>query len=770
MRPSRETDLHPEEERVQKDRYRVFIEDVADGFYEVDLQGNFTFFNDALCRIFGFPCSEIRDRNFRDFMDEINCKIAFEAFNGIYRTGKGVTDIHWEITRKDGEIRHLESSANLIFDENGEKIGFRGITRDVTDKFLAQQALKESEQCALDLSQASRRAEKRFRALLEFLPDPVFAFNLDSSVSYLNPAFENVFGWTLQELEGKIVPFVPDSHKEQTRLGIEQLVQEKAIHGFETKRLTKDGRLLDIIIDGAIFYDEDNQPAGQVITLRDITSEKRNARINQALFRIAQALHRYRGLDERLEIITKEVQDLLGVEGAMVILLDEENKEFFFREAAFDDSETGRKFKEIRYSVDTGIAGQVYRTGKPQIIDDVYKNPYFLKSIDQQARYHTRSMLDVPVETQGRMIGVLCAVNKKEGKFDQAEVELLSTIAKLAALPIENASIYEELQRSYEDVQSLNRAKDSVIHHLSHELKTPVSILTASLAILNKRLADRKDGNQQMILERAQRNLDRILQMQYEIDDILREKDYTSYHLLSTLLDACVDELEVLVSEELGEKDIIRRLRQKIEDIFGPQKATSEEIKLGSFVEQKIKALRSKFTHRSCRVETQIDSDPVIWLPPDVLDKVAEGLVRNAIENTPDDGSILVTVRQAEIGPELVVKDNGVGISAENQRLIFENYFAARETMQYSTRKPYDFRAGGRGFDLLRMKIFSERYNFKLQLFSNPCQVDKQDGDPCPGKIEACEYIETDEDCHRSGGTTVTVQFLAADRVLKAES
>ena len=769
IRQSSEKKLLPEEERVQKDRYRVFIEDVADGFYEVDLQGNFTFFNDALCRIFGFACSEIQDRNFRDFMDEENSKIAFDAFNGIYRTGKGVTDIHWEITRKDGEARHLESSANLIFDENGNKVGFRGITRDVTDRFLAQQALKESEQCALDLSQASRRAEKRFRALLEFLPDPVFAFNLDSTVSYLNPAFEDVFGWTLQELQGKIVPFVPDTHKEQTRLGIEQLIQEKAIHGFETKRLTKDGRLLDIIIDGAIFYDQDNQPAGQVITLRDITSEKRNARINQALFRIAQALHRHRGLDERLEIITKEVQDLLGVEGAMVILLDEENKEFFFREAAFDDSETGRKFKEIRYSVDTGIAGQVYRTGKPQIVEDVYNNPYFLKSIDQQARYHTRSMLDVPVETQGRMIGVLCAVNKKEGKFDPADVELLGAIANLVALPIENASIYEELQRSYEDVQSLNRAKDSVIHHLSHELKTPVSILAATLSILNKRFADRKDDNQQMILERAQRNLDRILQMQYEIEDILREKDYTIYHLLSVLLDACVDELEVLISEEFGEKDIIERIREKIDKIFGPKKVSSEEIQLGQFVAQKIDTLRPKFAHRKCRVDTRIDYEPAVWLPRDVLDKIVEGLVRNAVENTPDDGDILVTVQHGEFGPEFEVKDTGVGISAENQRLLFENFFTTHETMQYSTRQPYDFKAGGRGFDLLRMKIFSEKYDFKLKMSSKQCRFDEPNGDPCPGRIEDCESTQTIEDCKQSGGTTVTVQFSAADRVVKAD-
>ena len=471
-----------------------------------------------------------------------------------------------------------------------------------------------------------------------------------------------------------------------------------------------------------------------------------------------------------MEIITKEVQDLLGVEGAMVILLDEENKEFFFREAAFDDRETGNYFKEIRFPVDKGIAGLVYRTGKPQIVNDVNKSPHFFRKVDQQARYHTRSMLDVPVETQGRMIGVLCAVNKKEGQFDQADVELLSTIANLVALPIENASIYEELQRSYEEVQSLNRAKDRVIHHLSHELKTPLSILAASISLLNKRLSGLKDDGQQMILERAQRNIDRILEMQYEIEDILREKDYKTYYMLSTLLDACADELELLVSEELGEKEIIQRIRQKIEALFGPKESISEEILLGQFVEQKIQALRPRFAHRKCRVETRISSAPAIWIPPDVLDKIVEGLVRNAIENTPDDGRILVTIRQGEAGPEFEVKDNGVGISEENQRLIFENYFTAYETMQYSTRKPYDFMAGGRGFDLLRMKIFSEKHNFKLQMTSNQCRVIAQEKYNCPGKIEDCDHCQTTEDCQESGGTTVTVQFCPYDRFSNEES
>ncbi|MEJ2728475.1 MAG: PAS domain S-box protein [Deltaproteobacteria bacterium] len=740
-----------EQTKIQKDRYRVLIEDVADGFYEVDLKGNFKFFNNALCRIFGYSRQKIQNSNFQSYMDEDNATIAYEAFNKIFRTGKGVVDINWEIIRKDGEKRHLEISANLITDNGGKPIGFRGIARDVTDKVIAQLALRESETCALELSEQSRRAEQRYRAFLKFLPIPVFVFNLDNTVSYLNPAFEKVFGWRFAELEGKKIPFVPENYREHTIEGIRRLHKEKVIRGFETRRLTKDGRLLDIIVDGAIFYDEKDRPAGQVVTLRDVTQEKRNARVNQALFRIARAMYQYRGLDQRLALITREVQDLLQVEGAMVILLDEA-------------SETGTNFKEIRYPADKGIAGLVYRTGKPQIIEDAYKSPYFVREIDRRAKYRTRSMADVPLEIEGRMIGVLCAVNKKEGAFDQSDIELLTTIGNLVALPIENAGINEELKRSYEDVKSLNRAKDRVIHHLSHELKTPVSILSASLNLLKKRLSKMPDERWEQIFERAQRNLQRLLEMQYQLEDILHEKDYKTRYMLSALLDACVDELEVMISLGLGEEDIIRKIRQRIDEIYGPRRSKSEVIEPGPFVKNKIKALRPKFAHRKCRLRTYVSKTAAIYIPPDVLAKVVEGLVRNAVENTPDGGNISVKVRTGEIGPELEVKDSGIGISEENLRLIFENYFTSYDTMRYSTRQPYDFKAGGKGFDLLRMKIFSERYNFRIKMTSQPCHLVDEEGLECPGNIADCVPDSNARDCRNTGGTTVTVQFYPAAR------
>jgi PAS domain S-box-containing protein len=748
--------------RLQEERFRALFEDVADGFYEVDLEGNFKFFNDALCRIFGRSRSDIHGRNFKEFMGAESARVAYDAFNRIFRKGGGVADISWEIVRPDGKRRVLDISAKLITANDGRKAGFRGIARDVTDKHMARQALKESQQCALELSQASRRAERRYRAFLNFLPDPVFVFNQDSTVSYLNPAFEKVFGWTLAELQGKIVPFVPEEFKAQTREGLARLYREKLIHNFETKRLTKDGRLLDIVIDGAIFYDDDNLPAGQVITLRDVTQEKRSARINQALFRIAQALYQFRTLDTRLEFITREVRQLLGVEGAMVILLDEKRKEFFFREAVFDDFDTGKRMKEIRFPADKGVAGEVVRTGRPLIVNDTSQSPFYFSKVDEKASYRTRSMLDVPLVTPTRMIGVLCAVNKKDGPFGEADVALLSTLANIVALPIENASINEALERSLEEVKRLNRAKDRVIHHLSHELKTPLSVLSASLNLLVKQLARLNDDRRwKATMDRAQRNLLRILDMQYKIEDLLQEKDVATHRMLSVLLDQCTDELEALAAEEFGEESAADRLRRRIDWIFGPRQSKPETIRLARFTEQYLRILKPKFAHRAVRVEGDLTETEPVWVPADVLGKVVEGLVRNAVENTPDGGEVRVSVRTGKAGAELAVRDTGTGITEDNQRLIFGNFFTPGEPLQYSTRSPYDFKAGGKGFDLLRMQMFAERYGFRLRMESTRCRFIPGESDECPGNAGECPHLGAADECRETGGTTVTVVFPA---------
>jgi PAS domain S-box-containing protein len=733
--------------RLSSERYRAFVENIGEGVYEVDIHGNFLYFNNSLCRIFGYSREEIQFQNFTKFMDAEYGQKAFKTFNRIYETGQGISNLLWPIVDKGGRVRYVELSANLITNQEGKNIGFRGIARDITERFKTQEELRQS--------------ERRYRTLLDFVPYPIVVFTLDGLVSYLNPAFTDIFGWRLEELEGKNIPYVPIGLEEETSANIQRLIEEKIILRHETKRLTKDGRTVDVVMRAAVYSESEDEPSGEIVILRDITQEKRIQRNNNAMLRISMALPEHPDLEDLLDYISEEVKDLIGTEGALVILLDEENHEFYFEGAAHDDLAAEKRVKQIRFSAAKGIAGRVLRTGEPEIVTDPGEDPDYDTVVDREAGFKTNSLLDVPLRSIDRTIGVLCAINKKAGPFDRTDVELLSMIAGTVALSIENARFAEELKDAYQEVTSLNRAKDRVINHLSHELKTPLAVLSASLAILTKRLSSVPQETWAPTIARAERNLERILEMQYQVEDIMREKEYKSHQVLSWLLDECADELQSLVADQVGEGKAVELIGRRIDDIFGPKEEEPEEIRLHEFVPGVLKEIRPFFSHRVLSVGEVFDEAPPIRIPRGPLRKVVEGLVKNAVENTPDGGKIEISVKKRGRGSELVVMDYGVGITPENQRRIFEGFFSTQETLDYSSKRPYDFNAGGKGADLLRMKIFSERYGFKIEMVSTRCVYIPLDSDQCPGDIQWCDFCSIQDDCLNSGGTTFRVFFPA---------
>lgn len=741
-------------DQVSSERYQAFIENINEGVYEVDLDGNFLYFNNAFCKVLGYPDAEVRLQNFSKFMTPADSKMAFETFNRIHRTGQGFSNLVWKFRAKNGQTRRIELSANLIIGKAGEHIGFRGIARDITSRFETRKALESS--------------ERRFRTLLDFLPHPMVVFALDRRVSYLNPAFTRTFGWTLKELAGKKIPYIPEHLENEAVQTHENLLRDRVMMRQETQRLTRDGRVLDVVFSVAVFCEIEGEPSGFLALLRDITHEKRIERNNEALLRTSLALPEYPDLDHLLAYISGEIKNLLNAEGALVILLDEEKNEFYFKSAAHDNRETEERAKEVRYPADKGVSGKVVRTGTPVLLNNVHEDSDYYSVVDKQAGFKTRSMLDVPLRSGDRIIGVICVINKKQGKFDEMDIEVLNTISGTVALSIENARFSEALKESYREVSTLSRAKDKVINHLSHELKTPTAVLGASLNILGKRLTGIPESRWQATHDRARRNLDRILKLQYEVEDIMQARHYDAHRLLSVMLSECSDLLQSFVAEETGEGPIVEKLQDRIDDVFLPKAENPEEILLNHAVPALLKDLEPEFARRKIDLVSHMGEVSPIYLPASVLKKIVVGLVKNAIENTPDLGKIEVNVQDVGEQVELVVRDFGVGITSENRHRIFEGFWVTQETMDYASKKEFDFNAGGKGADLLRMKIFSERYQFKIDMNSSRCTWLRMDNYVCPGNINQCHYCNAPADCYHSGGSMFTVVFPAfSDKFLK---
>jgi PAS domain S-box-containing protein len=647
------------------------------------------------------------------------------------------------------------------------------------DLFMAKKpTYEELEQKVRDLQKeadkrkkvegALRKTTRRLGTLIDFVPYPIEILTVDGRVYYLNHAFTEMFGWTLEELEGKFIPFVPPELKQETADNFRRLLKEKVLQRQETRRLTKDGRILDVAMRAVCHSESDDEPALKLVIFRDITQEKRIARINEALLRISMALPAYPDLEDVLDYISGEIKLLLNVDGAIVILLDEEKKELFFLGTAYEDRATQKRAKEIRFPAGKGVAGKVIETGEPIIVPDTSKDPNYYSVVDEQLGYNSRNMLDVPLRSSDRIVGVLCAINKKEGVFDNTDVDLLSMIGGTVVLSVENARVSNELKKAYKEVTSLNRAKDNVINHLSHELKTPVAVLASSLNILTRKLVALPEEAWKPSIERAQRNLDRIKDIEYEVEDIMRDKQHKTYGLLSLILDQYTDELESLITEEAGDVSIVERVRKRIEEIFGPKEIVQEEIILDEYVKERLEYSKPLFSHRQVEIIHNLVPTPPIYMPSDPLQKVIDGLIKNAVENTPDGGKVEITVRKEGKGSELVVHDYGVGIIEEAQRRIFEGFFTTQDAMVYSSKRPYDFNAGGKGADLLRMKIFSERYNFTIDMTSSRCRFIPKESDVCPGRISICTFCKKKEDCYHSGGTIFSLYFPPAPKRVRS--
>jgi diguanylate cyclase (GGDEF)-like protein/PAS domain S-box-containing protein len=122
-------------------RFRSILDSIEDGFFEVDLAGNFTFFNDQIPQHLGYSSEELIGLNYRKYMDEENAKLVFETFHNVFMTSTSTKTVDWELMKKDGTKICVEASVSLRRDMNNNPIGFCGIIRDITDRKKSERKL-----------------------------------------------------------------------------------------------------------------------------------------------------------------------------------------------------------------------------------------------------------------------------------------------------------------------------------------------------------------------------------------------------------------------------------------------------------------------------------------------------------------------------------------------------------------------------------------------------------------------------------------------------
>ena len=169
-----------------EEKYRVILESIEELYYEVDLAGNLTVSNDSMSKILGYSKEELIGMNNRQYMDPETSKKVYHTFNQVYQTGIPAKAFDWELIRKDGTKRILETSVSLLRDSKGRPVGFYGIGRDITERKQAEEELRTEKQ--------------RFQNLSENAPFGMVMIDQDGTFRYINPKFRELFGYDLADI------------------------------------------------------------------------------------------------------------------------------------------------------------------------------------------------------------------------------------------------------------------------------------------------------------------------------------------------------------------------------------------------------------------------------------------------------------------------------------------------------------------------------------------------------------------------------------------
>jgi len=810
--------------RKSEEKYKEIIETIEDGYYEVDLKGNLVFFNKALMKILGYSPEEMTGMNNRQYMSEKTARAVYETFNEVYRSGKSTKALDWKVIGKGGEKRYLETSVTPVRDFSGQITGFRGIARDVTERRLIEKDLEESEQ--------------KYRTILESIEDGYYEVDLEGNLIFSNPALCKITGYSSEELQGMNNREYTEAETAKKMFEIFNRVyltgEPSRIDDYEV--IKKDGSRAVVELSTALMRNPVGEAMGFRGIARDVTEReriKRELKESEGKYRtILQSIEDgYCEVNVRGDFVffNESMARILGY--APEELMGMNNRQYMTEETAKEvyrltnevyktgiptkafDWEVIRKDGEKRY-LETSVS--IVRDSKSNtigfrgIVRDVTERRITRKAIEEsEKKYRTilesieDGYFEVDIkgnftffnESMCRILGYpeqeLKGMNNRQFMSEETskrvfqtfndvyrtgeptralgwelirkdgEIRYVETSVSLIRNPKGEPVGFRGIARDITGVRRLEKAKERAINHLSHELGTPLSIMEAAL----KRIPDLiKSNNTERIcewIERINRNLKRLKDLQGEMDDIFKEKPLLEKERILNFVEAAIALLDEMKDEpqekgaEVIRQNIIKRL-DSLHKVEGPRK---ENIVLDAFIHQVCEEARQSMRGRQLDIVEKVERGASVEMDPAVLKKVCEGFLKNAIENTPDGGRIEIGLTAKEGVARLDFHDFGIGITPENQKLIFSGFFHTQDTHQYASRKPYMFNAGGAGCDLLRARVFSERFGFSVDFSTTRCRYLPSDKDECPGGISLCPFIRGREDCLTSGGSTFSLQL-----------
>lgn len=381
-----------------------------------------------------------------------------------------------------------------------------------------------------------------------------------------------------------------------------------------------------------------------------------------------------------LKKIVNTVADVLNCE-MVVFLFKKGNKLVFGESYGF---ELGQ-FDIFYIDVGTGITGTVAKTGEPEIVDDVTKDPRYIPHKirgDSTTIAPVKSEICVPIRHKGEVVGVINAESYQLSHFDKKDLEFLSALADQAAIAIENARYYQriknfnmelnkkidkstkQLKEANIELERLNKIKSDFVSTVSHELRTPMTSILGYISLLH-------DGE-----------VGKINPDQREFLGIVKEEGQRLIRLIGDLLDI-----------------------SKIES--GKMQIKLDRFDLNMFIKNYSKKIYDMAREKNINVKIDIHGElPPIMADSDKIDQIFMNLISNAVKFSDKNKNLIIKIYEIPDFVQIDVIDQGIGISKKDHDKIFAKFHQVDSEMTRDV--------GGTGLGLAIIKHLIESHGGKI--------------------------------------------------------
>ncbi|HXZ94803.1 MAG TPA: PAS domain S-box protein [Dehalococcoidia bacterium] len=437
--------------KYSEKRYRTILNEMQDGYFEVDLGGHVTFANNAVCRDLGYSKEELIGMSYKSFTAEDDIESVFRAFNGVYQTGMPNKGFYSKSHRKDGGQGFYETSVSLLRNNKGEIVGFGCVGRDITERKHAEEALQKS--------------QERYRSLAENAGEAIFVVQ-DGMIKFMNPKGEELSGYSIEELASG--PFGKFIHPDDVNLVIDRyagrLQGEPIPQIYDFRILRKDGDIRCGELNAVPISWED-RPA-VLCFMNDITERKK---AEEAL---KQSEEKYRTILDEIGDAYFEVD----LKGSFTFVNDQMTQ-------------------HLQYSKEE-LLGMNYRTFTvPEEIKNVYEAYNRVYRTAEPGLSFSHKVIRKDGTRRISNVSISPLRNAKGDIYGFRGISRDITVQK--RLEEEREALLQDIKRINQKLEEANKELQDFVYIASHDLREPLRKISSFGTLLQDSLTGKLNEDQQ---------------------------------------------------------------------------------------------------------------------------------------------------------------------------------------------------------------------------------------------------------------------------------